>query len=525
LSLALGLAGAETGEAETLDPFRFSSRATGRHAQPAAAAPPESLPLTLPPPPPGDGLTQIAAGPVTPTPAAAPPAAADKPRNYYVRARGYRIVPDTDPPRYVAKDLGKTGIPYLDQAGDWLDLGIEHRMRFEYRENSFLRTPQEGRDYPFLLRSRLYVGVKNIFDPFRFAVEFQDSRWENSIYENTNREVNEREPIQVYGELHFKHAFGLDRPMYVRAGRMAFELVDRRLIANNEFRNTSNTFQGIRAKIGEQTNDWELDMLWMQPIDRLLYQWDKPVRGLWFYGLVGSWRRWSEYATIQPYWLGLTQNSAAKVDDPEDTYSIQTTGIRSYGVVGETGWDWDIDLVYQFGKWKDDLTQNAWASALEIGYTVEDWSWKPRFSGFFAYGSGDRNPNDRFNNNFNSLYGFNQPWSRNDYFSWDNAIQPKARIETTPVKNLLVDLGYGAFWLASSRAPWQRAELSDPSGRAGNWLGNEFDVRLRYRIRDRVQAECSYARFNPGTFPKDTGKPLDSNFFYFQVTVSPFGWK
>jgi hypothetical protein len=266
-------------------------------------------------------------------------------------------------------------------------------------------------------------------------------------------------------------------------------------------------------------------MLGMQPLDRLLYNFDKPVRGLWFYGLVGNWKRWSQYATIQPYWLGLTQNSSKKADDPDDTYSIQTTGVRSYGVVGQTGWDWDVDLAYQFGTWKKDQTQNAWASALEVGYTVEDWSWRPRFSGFFGYGSGDRNPNDSTNNSFNALYGFNQPWSRNDYFSWDNGIMPKARIEATPVKDLYVDLGYGAFWLASARAPWQRAELSDPTGRSGNWLGNEFDVRLRYRIWQRIQVEASYSRFNPGTFPKDQGKGLDSNFFYLQVTTSAFGWK
>ena len=220
---------------------------------------------------------RIAADNSSAPPAAAAPAdAAATPRNYYVRARGYRIVPETDPPRYVTRSLDKTGIPYLQDWGDWLDLGIEHRMRYEYRENSFLRTPQEGKDYPYYLRSKLFFGVKNVLDPFRFAVEFQDSRWENSIYANTNREVNEREPIQVYGELHFDNTFGLDRPMYVRAGRMAFELLDRRLIANNEFRNTSNNFQGIRAHIGEQASDWELDMLWMQPIDRLLYRGTSP---------------------------------------------------------------------------------------------------------------------------------------------------------------------------------------------------------------------------------------------------------
>ena len=158
--------------------------------------------------------------------------------DYYVKPRGYRIIPETDPPRYV-RNAAKTGFELLEDL-DWLDLGLENRTRFEYRQNSFLRTPQEGWEYPFLLRTRLYVGVHDIIDPFRFAFEFQDSRWENSNYPNTNREVNEREPIQMYGEFHWKDALGDDKPVYIRGGRMAFELLDRRLVANNEFRNTSN---------------------------------------------------------------------------------------------------------------------------------------------------------------------------------------------------------------------------------------------------------------------------------------------
>lgn len=115
-------------------------------------------------------------------------------------------------------------------------------------------------------------------------------------------------------------------------------------------------------------------------------------------------------------------------------------------------------------------------------------------SGFFGYGTGDEDPNDRQNNNFNSLYDFNQPWSRNDYFSWDNSIQPKVRLEAMPLPDLLLDLGIGAFWLASARAPWARAALFDPSGSAGNWVGMEYDIRLRYRLLDYLAIDTSYSR-------------------------------
>lgn len=461
------------------------------------------------------------AGADTAVPAGSPVAGAASngaPRDYYVKARGFRIVPDSEPPRYV-RDAAKTDVPLLNEA-EWLDVGLEYRMRFEYRDNSFLRTPQAGEDYPVLQRTRLFLGLRNILDPFRAAVEFQDSRWENSMYPSTNREVNEFEPIQIYGELYFDDLFGSGRPTYVRGGRMAFELIDRRLIANNEFRNTTNTFQGVRAHWGRLTDDWDLDAFGMQPLDRLMYDFDEAFEDLWLYGLAGTWRRASEIATVQPYWFGLTQGKTS--EKPDGDFSIQTTGVRAYGLVGSTGWDWDTDVVYQFGDWLDGEKQAAGAFALEVGYTVDAWSWKPRASAFFGYGSGDRDPDDGYNNSFNALYGFNQPWSRNDYFSWDNGIMPKARLELTPHETLRVDLGYGAFWLASATAAWQRAQLRDPTGRSGNFLGNEFDVRIRYLLWRRIGFELSYAYFDPGRFPSELGKSLSSNFFYFQLNLSAF---
>lgn len=489
-----------------------------------AQAPPKKEGILAPAPPPADVnkdklLDAAQKGRPDAVPQAAAPGEAP-PKDYYVKPRGYRIIPETDPPRYV-RNAAKTGVSFLKDES-WLDLGFESRTRFEYRQNSFLRTPQKGWDYPFYLRNRMFIGVHDIMDPFRFAVEFQDSRWENSNYDNTNREVNEREPIQMYGELHFKNALGKDQPFWIRGGRMAFELLDRRLVANNEFRNTSNNFQGVRMHAGKQTQEWEADLIALQPINRLLYEYDQVFPNLWFYGGTASIRRWSEYTTIQPYWFGLTQGIGEDIaEKPDDTYSIQTTGLRNYGIIAKN-WDWDVDMVYQFGRNKKQLTQNAWAGALEVGYTFLDSPWVPRLSGFFGYGSGDKDPNDKQNNNFNSLYGFNQPWSRNDYFSWDNSIQPKFRVEAAPTPDFLIDAGFGAFWLASSRAPWSRAELSNPNGTSGTWLGTEYDIRLRYRVFKRIYLEGSYSRFNPGTFPTDLGKGLSSNFFYAQVSVNPF---
>lgn len=453
---------------------------------------------------------------------AAPPSLADSKdndrstRNYFVEARSYRTQPYGDPPTY-SRNLSKTGIAAVKD-NDWLDVGLDFRMRYEYRENDFRRPANADADEPILLRTRAFLGVKNILDPFRFALEFEDARLYNSDFVRTDSEVNEFELIQGFAELYFENALGTKRPLRVRAGRQALELVDKRLIANNQFRNTTNNFEGFRVTLGQQTNDWDLDLLAYKPVQRLKYDFDEPIEQQWLYGAVAGWRRWSPFVTLQPYYLGY------KVDNKNGAtnQNIHSTALRGYGLIGDTGFDYDFDVVYQFGRSNGNQQHDAWASVVEVGYTFAGSPWKPRISALYGYGTGDRNPNDKVNNRFNSLFGFNQPWSRNDYFSWDNVSAPKLRLEFTPYKGVRIDTAYNAYWLASDRDSWRRVNLRDSTGRSGDFLGHEFDIRVRYRPIPRVETELSYARFTPGEFPKNLGKTLPSNFFYFQVSLNAF---
>jgi Alginate export len=292
----------------------------------------------------------------------------------------------------------------------------------------------------WLLRTRAYLGVHDILDPLRFAVEFQDTRSYNGLYERNVSDVNEFELIQGYAELYFKDLLGHNRPLSIRAGRQHLELLDRRLIGNNQFRNTTNNFEGFRVRFGKKQNDWDLDTFAFQPIERLKYEFDRPDEDTWIYGGVLSLKQWSDYITIQPYFIGRKQNG-----DPTNPVSanrkpdldIYAPGLRVYGLIGESGFDFDADINKQFGRSgvidkKTGLQtmqqHDALAYSLELGYTF-DHEWKPRASFYYGYGTGDKNSSDNTNQRFDSFYGFNQPWSRNDYFSWDNIITPKARID------------------------------------------------------------------------------------------------
>jgi hypothetical protein len=214
---------------------------------------------------------------------------------------------------------------------------------------------------------------------------------------------------------------------------------------------------------------------------------------------------------------------------------IYAPGLRVYGLFPNSSFDFDADINKQFGTVgalsgtrQTKQHHDALAYAMELGYTF-DHEWKPRASVFYGYGTGDKNGIDNNNQRFDTFYGFNQPWSRNDYFSWDNIHSPKTRLEFVPYKDVRVDTGFNAYWLENESAAWSRANLQDRTGKSGSFLGYEWDLRLRHKLNPYVDWSMSYAYFSPGDFTRAqaridgpyTSQP--SNFFYFEVTLNAFG--
>lgn len=464
-------------------------------------------------------------------PAATPPPA---PSSYAQKSRSYGTQPETDPPRYV-RNLGKSGIASLEHL-DWLDVGFDFRERYEYREND-IRRPFLDTDHNFLHRTRAYLGVREILDPLRFALEFQDSRRSNSVYPPDTRDINEHELIQGYGELYFAGALGRDargnqRPMRLRVGRMAWEALDRRLIGNNQWRNTTNNFEGMRLNLGQEANDWEVDLWGVKPVIRDIEDFDSRNEDVWFYGGILNWRRWSDVATLQPYYMGLRQRARGAQIERE----VHSPGVHAYGVIPGTQLDFDLGAIYQFGR-EGARQRSAWAYLVEFGYTLPH-AWKPRLSAFYGYASGDRDPNDDVDNRFERFFGFARPWSADDNIIFENVKTPKLKIEFEPFKGLAIDSGYAWYWLASPHDRFNNLLNGingdnrfnrDRSGASGDALGQSVDVRARYKLSRHVDTTVGYSHWTNGGFVQTRqraalGETTDStNFFYVEVSIGLWG--
>lgn len=444
--------------------------------------------------------------------------------SYYVERKSYGTTLQSDPPRYV-KQLNKTWLNNYEALKDidWLDIGLDYRLRYEFRHNDFRRS-QDAIDEPILLRTR---------------------------------DINYAEPIQAYLELYFKETplgqddLGNKRPISVRAGRHAFEKIDKRLVARNEYRNTTNNFQGVRTILGQQKNDWQLEVFALNPVQRFNDELDQRNDSQRFYGAIGDWRKWSEVVTLQPYYYLLKQDGdKVKFDlnGREDTNNsrridrtIHTAGLRAYGVFGQTGWDYDANYVQQWGDQDTSLSNRtkveheAYGYNAEIGYTFNH-VWKPRLSAFYGLATGDKNPNDNKNQRFERLFGFARPWSNTDYFEMANIRTPKIRLEFEPkvtlVKNLKVDIGYSNYSLESDTDSWGPAALRDRTGRSGDKIGSDIDINARFAINSYINASVGYVHFWAGDFTKravditsnanDPTRSDDSDYLYVEFLVSAF---
>jgi len=316
----------------------------------------------------------------------------------------------------------------------------------------------------------------------------------------------------------------------------------------NEWRNTTNTFEGFRLNLGREANDWELDLFGMQPVKRLQTKFDEANNDLWFFGAIGNWRKWSDVITFQPYYMGQKQEgnpygfTATNKLDRE----IHMPGFRAYGKIGNI-LDFDASYNHQLG-YNGNQRQDANGYTIEVGRNF-DYAWKPRVGLFYGYASGDKDPNDDVNNRFDRFFGFARPWSADHYVIYENLKAPKIRFEFSPTQKLGFELGYGAYWLASStdrmfdildgnisNTVKDPGFNRDKTGQSGDFGGHAFEGRIRYQPIPRINTILGYTHFTAGDFVKNRieanscatlhkhpcvdQRSGDTDFLYFEVLIS-----
>lgn len=399
-----------------------------------------------------------------------------------------------------------------------LELSGSHRARFETIDGQG-RTGFNSSDDLFSFRTILLADY-HITPEVHVVAELWDSRAYNGNRGSpiSTGEVNTLEPAQAYIGVTMPGALGEGSKIDLQAGRFLLALGSRRLVAADDYRNTTNSSTGVRADVAVR-GGWKATLVYMLPQQRFPNDLDSLLANdaaldresfdtvLWG-GLVTRTNTIAG-ALVEVGFIHFGERDAPSRATRDR--SLDTVSARLIRDPKPATWDFELEGILQRGTTSTGLSINAptqevsaWFVHADIGYTFAG-GWKPRIAVEYDHASGD-GPGGRFGR-FDPILGMRRadlaPGALYNLILRSNLISPGVRLEATPGKNSDLMVSYRPFWLAAREDAFSSSGVRDPSGRSGSFAGHQLDARLRYRLTPKIMLEGDIALFAKGRFMRE----------------------
>ncbi len=411
---------------------------------------------------------------------------------------------------------------------DWVDLGIENRMRFESYDHPWRSTQTIGggqTDSQVALRSRVRVGLGN--GPFRFLFEGQDSRayWNNDPGDFVNNTtVNEWDILQLFGSLTLDNVVGSGLRTDLHFGRMTLDFGSRRYVARNNFRNTTNAFDGVHWQVG-QGKTWRFRAFLVAPVIRDQVKLDEFNAESVFWGTYVESHHFPWF-NVNAFYFGLNDQQFQN-KNLHRTYS--TFGLRLFKPPAINEFDYELEGAIQTGH-LGQLDHFAYNPNAEGGYTFS-LPGTPRFLVQYTYASGTRTPGGSQDGNFDPLFGVRRfdlmPTGIFGPFVRSNISSPGWRLIVKPAPNWTVQVKQRFWYLAQASALYVGGLLQDSTGGAGNYLGHDLEFRVQWALSNNLDFDVGYDHWFKGSYfdrlPASANLPAggneDTDYFYLQMRI------
>ena len=400
-------------------------------------------------------------------------------------------------------------------ADDALSLSGSARVRYENIEGQ----PRAGfNSSDDLLSVRTILNGDYRAGDWRFEAELYDSRayGSDSGTPLSTADVNALELVQASIRYEARDAFGPGTKLNVQAGRFTLNLGSRRLIAADDFRNTTNGYTGVRADIG-LSDRLSTTLVYTLPQVRLpdggsdlvnnRVKMDRENFDLVLWGGLVAQQFASKRGIVELsfYQLGERDSNALATRDR----ALSTGGVRIYRDPAPGSISYESETIYQFGSISASLAPaapkldvSAWFTHFELGYSFAR-AWAPRVSLEFDYASGDGR-GAKFGR-FDTLFGMRgadfAPSGLYTAVGRSNLIASGIRLEVTPSKRLDAFAAYRALWLASRYDSFATTGVRDIQGSSGRFAGHQVEARLRHwLVPKRLRLEWSGVFLAKGRF-------------------------
>lgn len=401
--------------------------------------------------------------------------------------------------------------------GDGLSFSGSARLRVEAIDGQ-ARTGFNRSDE--LLNLRTTVMAQYRAGPVRLVGELWDSR----VYGDKNGtpvstgEVNALELVQAFAEATAPGLLGQGSTATVAAGRFVMNLGSRRLVAADDYRNTTSGYTGLGADLGWR-GGWNATLIYTLPqqrrpddlarVRRNAVAFDHEGFDLVLWGGLVSRARAIGPVMVEASFFHLGERD--EPGRPTRDRSLDTASVRLISAPAPARFDGELEAIGQRGHVSTSLAANAprqavraWFVHADGGYTFAD-AWKTRLSVEYDHASGDR-PGGTYGR-FDTLFGMRRadlaPSGLYNAISRSNIISPGLRIESNPDKRTDVMATLRPMWLAAREDSFSSTGVRDASGRAGRFAGTQFDGRIRHLLTPWLRLEVDAVLLAKGGFLRE----------------------
>lgn len=351
----------------------------------------------------------------------------------------------------------------------------------------------------------------------------------------TTNEVNAVEFVQAYIAADIANPLGKGTKLSLMAGRFTLNLGSRRLVAADDYRNTTSGYTGVRADIAAP-GGMKATLIYTLPQLRLpddtaalrdnTVRLDRESFDLVLWGGLVSKANALGPAMAELSYFHLGEQDAP--DRPTRDRSLDTLGARLIAAPAPGRIDYEIEAIHQTGHISRTLLADAAAQRVsatffhaDVGYSFAG-AWKSRLSLEFDRASGDK-AGGRYGR-FDTLFGMRRadlaPAGLYNAVGRANIATPGVRFEAAPSNRLDWFAVYRAMWLASDEDSFSTTNVRDATARSGDFAGHQIEGRVRYwllpsRLRFEVDAlllaKGHFLRRAPNAPPKRTTRYASFN--------------
>ena len=420
----------------------------------------------------------------------------------------------------------------------WLRVTLEHQGRFEHLAHDF-RATATGDATALSLRTLLKAEARGA--SLSATVELADARTiaTDATPLNTTH-VDPLDLLQLHAGLTRSDLLVPGDKLEARAGRITIDLGTRRVVARNRFRTTINAFTGLDATWTSAAQDVARGFV-VVPVTRLpsdpaavrdhTFELDEENLDALLWGLAYAARPLPAATRLEGFVVGFHERDG---DLATRDRQLATASLRCYRKPAPRTVDFDVELLPQLGTARattaatdvTTLDHRALSTHAELGYSPA-LGGKPRVALLHDFATGDRDPADGVMGRFDPLFGARRfdfgPTGIYGPFARSNLNSPGLRVTATPAARLEAMATYRLFWLAAARDAWGPAGVSDPTGAAGRFVGQQLEAQLRWSpVPGTVAVEGGGAYLRRGRFARTApdGRDDPATYLYLQLNLT-----